>query len=183
MSDTVQVTARQAAARLEAAGIGGRQARRVLSAGLAGVPVVTPGAVLYDLALVEALRLRPQIDEEHVDTACPWGLFIARREIQVGAPTAEQLAALSPGWAFSPWTSVWLRSRIERHGHVPAVATVGGFVTIGAEIVETRGDGAGAYALIVRGPGSWFDAFRGHRLPTGPGRPWVVRRPMGESST
>jgi hypothetical protein len=161
----VLISERQAAKRLAAVGVTYRQVREVLRSGIAGEPLCPPGASLHDAAAVDALASWPVVTDELVDASCPWGLFIAR----------QRPATWTETWAFSPMTSVWIRSRIERHGHLPFVATLCGFVTGGAEITGTIPVRGGGYQLRLRDPGPWFDAFRDHRLLSGRGRPWVVR--------
>jgi hypothetical protein len=159
------ISARQAAARLGEVGVTRRQANEVLEAGLAGPPVRTSSAVLYEEEAVDALATWPVLPDDLVDAACPWGLFIAR----------QRLDTCLDSWAFSPMTSVWIWSRIERHGHLPFVSTICGFVTDGAEITRTIPLRGGGYQLQLRDPGPWFDGFRERRLLSGRGRPWVVR--------
>ena len=71
---------------------------------------------------------------------------------------------------FSPWTCVWMRSRIERHGYLPLVATLAGFVVSGADIRDATTAGT----LNLAEPGPWFRTFEGRRLTTGPGRSWWI---------
>ena len=70
----------------------------------------------------------------------------------------------------SPWRWVALGCQIDRLGRIPFVATVSGFVVLGADIV---GLGPGS-ELSLAEPGSWFDPVSDGRLPTGPGRPWFL---------
>lgn len=122
-----------------------------------------------------ALAAWPVADEALVDQACPHGLFIARRDVQADADREEQIAALNEGWGFSELTSVWLRTRIQRHGYFPFAATVCGFVTAGADLMDVA-EGAGATrCLSLSSPGRWFESLTGHRIEAGPGRPWVIR--------
>jgi hypothetical protein len=155
------ISAREAAFRLHTAvGVTRRQACLLLGAGLAGEAMRTPSATLYDEAAVESLASWTALTDDQADAACPFGLFIARADCGV--------------WGFSPWTSVWIHSRIERHGHLPFVSTLCGFVISGGEITRTIPE-RGGYRLELRGPGAWYEQFVGHRLPTGRGRPWVIR--------
>jgi hypothetical protein len=77
-------------------GVTRRQARELLGAGLAGPPVKTSSAVLYEEAAVDALASWPVLTDDRVEAACPWGLFVNRHRLDT--------------WAFSPLTSVWIRS-------------------------------------------------------------------------
>jgi hypothetical protein len=126
---------------------------------------------------VESLVAREHLTQEAVDEACPWGLFVARRDIPVTDDAPDQMRRLGRDWPMSIWTSVWVGSRAEKHGYVPLVATIAGYVVAGGDIVGmsslgTRGDPL--FELSVTLPGSWYDRFRDKRLDTPRGRPWVV---------
>lgn len=175
------ISARSATGVLQSAGLGGRQARRVLDCGLAGPPLPTSAALLYDRDRVIELAGRPELDGATADAATPGGLFVARRDVDVLAPEGEQRATLRGGWGFSPLAALIVRVRVAQHGHVPLVATVGGFVVTGANILEVLGSSDG-YHLVLREPGPWFETFRARRFPTGPGRPWVLRDRVGQSA-
>ncbi|GEP34589.1 hypothetical protein NSZ01_23570 [Nocardioides szechwanensis] len=125
-------------------GLARRQARRVLTAGLAGPPVVTPSAHLYRAADVGDLSRWPRV-------------------------------ALEEGWDLSVWTRLWIRIVCERDGWLPFVATVGGFVALGAEITAVAQTSPRRCRLELRDPGAWFETLRSTRFPTGPGRDWVLR--------
>jgi len=154
------ISERQAAERLRPAGVTYRQARALLDAGLAGATQRTGSATLVDEDAVAALASWPVLTDEDVELACPWGMFVARAD--------------RPTWDFSPVSSVWIRSRIDMHGHLPFVATVCGFVTRGAEITDVLRVRGSGYHLELRDPGVWFDHVREHRLLTGRGRPWAL---------
>ena len=163
---------------LELAGVGRRQARRVLACGLAGSPVVTRAALLHDAERVLELAGRPVLDDATADAATPGGLFVARRDVDVLAPEDQQHASLQGGWGFSFVAAVSVRIRVTEDGHLPLVATVAGFVVAGAEILQALRARDG-YHLVLREPGPWFETFRGRRFATGPGRPWVLRDRLG----
>ena len=59
---------------------------------------------------------------------------------------------------------------------MPMVATVGGFVAVGADILDLRAcSPAGARRdLVLAEPGQWFEHFRGRRLAVGPGRDFLL---------
>lgn len=116
------LTQRAATERLRSLGIGPRQARQVLDAGLAGEPLRTSAALLFHARIAVVL--------------------VAQAE-----------------------------------GQLPMVATTGGFVTGGAGIVDTHGEGTArgrrdTCRLDLVEPTAWFESFRERRLTTGPGRPW-----------
>ena len=169
--------------------MGRKQARRLLAAGLAGPPVVTPTALLYRAVVVDDLTRWPLVDGTAVDAACPSGVFVARRNFDVMSPRRAQLGVLREGWDLSPWTRVWIRAVCARDGRLPFVATVAGFVVLGAEIIGVALAAERRCRLEFRDPGMWFDTLRSARFPTGPGRDWVLRgspctsvsRSVGES--
>jgi hypothetical protein len=180
------VSGRHATAVLEGEGVSRRHGRRLLANGFVGDCIRSGGATLYDLSLVTELAARPQLSAAEIDSICPWGVFVARRDVSVSASESDQLLAVSGGWRFSIWTAVWIRARVSAHGYLPLVATVAGFVAAGGEITDAVSDVVGgggeggcgdgrSFTLRVGAPGSWFDRVRGHRLVTAPGRPWVVR--------
>jgi hypothetical protein len=153
-------------------------------------------ARLYDVGQVIELAARPRLTETEIDGLFPRELFIARRDIDVRAPEDEQLSAVRGDWDLSPWSRVLLRVRCAQHGSVPLVATVAGFVVLGAEITDVFVASTRHAVLALRGPGDWFESVRGKRLGSGPGRDFVVRgwnrpgpapavegthRPVGES--
>lgn len=158
---------RAATERLRSLGIGPRQARQVLEAGLAGAPTRTSAALLFHAEHVEALVRRPVASWAEVDAACPDGLLVARRSVE----------HLSDGWTLSTWARMQLVRLVRTNGQAPLVATTGGFVTGGAGIVAIHGEGRvrgprDTCRLDLVEPAAWFEAFRDRRLPTGPGRPW-----------
>ena len=179
------LSGRQAADVLAGAGLCRRQARRGLAAGLAGDPVVTRGAHLFSEARVRELLDRPHVTPEELDSVGTSLLFLARRQVDVRAPLPDQLTVLAVGWDIGLTLSVLIRARARQEGWVPLVATVGGFVASGADILDLRAcsPSGSRRNLVLREPGSWFDAFRGKRLPFGPGRDfllhgWTPGRPI-----
>ncbi|MDP2773444.1 MAG: hypothetical protein Q8O61_07780 [Nocardioides sp.] len=118
---------------------------------------------------------RPLVHERAVDAVCPSGVFVARRDLDLRSPRAQQLADLRDGWDLSPWTRVWIRVVCGRDGWLPFVATVGGFVALGAEVTGVMPTSERQCRLELRDPGTWFETLRGARFPTGPGRDWVLR--------
>ncbi len=177
------ISGREAARELAEIGLTRRQSCRVLAAGLAGAPIRTSSAVLYERHRVRELADRPVAGSTQVAEACPSGVFIARRDVDASRSEAERRAALQPAWAFSPLTAVLIRAKVEQDGSLPLVATVSGFVTTGADLMgATRGPEG--YVLDLRPPGPWFDPLRQCRVPSGPGREWLVRgwHPRGHAT-
>jgi hypothetical protein len=176
------VSQREASRLLERAGLTRNRSRRLLASGMAGEPVATAGALLYEAERISELAARPVVSEERLMGACPGVLFVARRDLPLSAPCVEPLAVLAGGWPISSATALYLDLWIERHGYVPLVATICGFVAAGAEIVGVTSDPDGTPTfrdpLIarfdLRGAGDWFDVFEHHRLDTGPGRAWSI---------
>jgi hypothetical protein len=167
------MTARAASLLLGRLGLSRRHADAVLAAGLAGEPEVTSAALLYDRDAVDALLARPRVDDGVLATVGPPGLFVARRPGSV--------EAIASGWPMSPYTAVELVVGAQRRGFVPLVATLGGFVTLGAEILDVQPEPGStnlrpSRRLTLRPAGEWFEAYRERRLPTGPGRPWALLR-------
>jgi hypothetical protein len=176
------ISAREAADLLAPLGIGRESTRRVLAFGLAGPAHETRSARLYDRDRVAALLGWPPVDLTGLDETVRAGVFVARLGNHVGT-LAE--AARGP-WRISPWLRTRISMTQERQGFVPLVATIGGFVVLGADITGGVLHAPGA-ATIGRQPGRtctftlteprtqprpWFDDFEGHRLPTGPGAAW-----------
>jgi hypothetical protein len=152
-------------------GVSAWSAQRVLESGLVGEPIRSGSALLYDEARVTELAERPSTPWRELGQRCPEGVFVSRRAFPATGSRAEQVAALSSGWSsVSPWRLVAMSHWIQGHGYFPFVATIGGLVVLGADIVQVRG----LSELTLAPPGSWFDVTAGHWLPTGPGRPWAL---------
>lgn len=169
------LTARQAAARLAEAGLSRRRADVVLQAGVAGAPIRTPAATLYDEAAVAALLARRWLDPLTVDGLFPHGVLVSRRAFDVLATTACE--ALADGWDFSVWTRTWIRHVLESEPTFPLVATICGFVVGAADIAGVRTGGRHASGLDLRPPGAWATELGDAWLPTGPGRDFSLRWP------
>jgi hypothetical protein len=182
------ITQRQSAAVLEEGGVARRQARDLLRAGFAGAAMRAGNVCLYDRDMVADLVSWPKLSLPGLDRLCPDGVFVARRAPDLTADRATQLASVSDGWQMSPWTRLWLRTTVEDGGPLPFVATVAGFVALGADItavgitaVDISGVGGTVptTSFALAEPGGWFDGVRRRRVQTGPGRAWVLRGPRG----
>jgi hypothetical protein len=79
------------------------------------VPARTAGVTLYEEARVRALIQRPTMTAVEWRTACPWGLFVARRPVSVIDTREQQVEAVSGGWQISPWTRLWIHFWCQRH--------------------------------------------------------------------
>jgi hypothetical protein len=167
----VLISARKACQFLADAGVSKRCALQVLASGLAGKAVDGGTTALYEHDRVLDLAQRQGMPWSGLAEQCPTGFFVSRREFPATGSREEQLAALSGGWAsVSPWRWIAVSSQIDCHGSFPFVATIGGLVVLGADIVGVRSRSE----LVLERPGSWFEAIEGRWFPTGPGRPWVL---------
>ena len=175
------ISARAACELLAWAGLARQQALLVLRTGLAGEPVLSSNALLYDDARVRALAARPAADPARLAMSCPRGLFVVRLGRRPGTEGPR-----GP-WDLSPWTRVLLVHQIGVAGYFPLVVTVAGFVVEGAAIVGLSSAASGfrtgrpATRLDVAPPdacqAAWFEALRGTRLALGRGGPWVLWEP------
>lgn len=180
----MEISAREAARRIGERHLLSRdQARRVLNAGLAGPARRTPGELRYDVDRVEALLARPMCPYEALDRVRP---FIARlgraRSIDLRSTWTEQADVARRGWRLPPLTGVALR-RLgslgpDRH---PFVATLGGWVVLGAEIVGWSVDdqptprrSAPLCSFLLEEPGEWYDELSDTWLPLHNGAAWTL---------
>ena len=167
------ISSRQAAVRLSDVGLSRRRANLALEAGLAGDPIRTSAAVFYDSARVDELVSRPPVERGAVTRECPFGLFLDRRVVDVrgfqvlGTGAVDELRLGS-------WGGAILGISIRQHGPLPYVATVCGFVVLGADIVDVLPGADGRCRLDLTDAGPWFESWRGRRWPTGPGREWTL---------
>lgn len=99
------------------------------------------------------------------------------------APPGQQREAARKWWFLSAYTRLEIRLRVASEGFVPFVATVSGFVVLGADIAAVYAEAAGSgrrtprCEFELREPGAWFDVWQGRRLATGPGGPWRMWTP------
>jgi hypothetical protein len=168
------ISEREAAARLATIGMPRRQARLALGAGLAGEPIRTRAATLYDDEQVDELLNRPLVARGAVFRECPRGLFLDRRVDAVDDLRLGPLLRWGPLLRLGPLGGALLGLSIRDEGPLPYVATVCGFVVLGGEIVAVRPAEADRHRLDLAEPGTWFDAWRGRRWPTGRGREWSL---------
>lgn len=169
---------REAAALLAPAGVDRETTRRLLLAGLAGETLRRGNGTLHRRDRVLELGDRPWV-------VSPTGEGQARRTFVARLPTypvlssgERQDAARGP-WRISALGRVSLRADIDRHGSVPLVATLGGFVVLGAEIVGIAGiarrsdQPCGAF-LTLRPAGAWFEDWTARRLGSSGRHQWWV---------
>ena len=180
------ISAREAAQILAPSGLTRERARRLLLAGFAGEGLRTRGSLLYDDGRVRALLQRPVVDPRQLPGNFRHGVFVAR-VMDLGpdlAPGDLTRGLSARTWRLSPYARVEMRIAIESQGYLPFVATVCGFVAVGADIAAVwplRGEPGSrerpVSTLDLVEPGDWFEVFRGARFPTGAGGPWTLWRP------
>jgi len=188
------VSGREAIRILKPVVSGDKQAQRVLRSGLAGAALPTSAGPMYDEQLVRALVGRPFVDVSRLVTVCPHGLYISRIartvEVDVSAPWPDLVAALALVPEIPTLTMALVGVQMTAWDGLPWVATLCGWVVLGAEAQGIRGQGIkrqgiqgeeapGRRSFDLRPPGDWFGAFEGRRLPTSRGgRPWYLWTPV-----
>jgi hypothetical protein len=180
----MEITAREAARRLEARHRLSRDlARRVLAAGLAGSGRRTTGALLFEEAAVAALLDRPMCERWLLDQWRPLILRLGRgRAFQVADGWEQQAATTRSGWYLTGRVHQALRTRPS--GRHPVVATLGGFLVFGADLVGTRLDDGPftptrsrphpSSTLDLEPPMYWWGDFEGSWLPINNGPTWTL---------
>ena len=155
-------------------------ARLVLRAGLAGQPVPTSAALLYDEGLVAELARRPAVTAEELAVRCPRGLYVGRlpREtrIEVAAPWGDREALVRVRPNMPPMSAALLSVRLTVGDGLPWVATLCGYVVLCADALGLHEEGDTVVFDLVE-PGGWAAGLEGRRLVTRPGRPWVLLEP------
>lgn len=128
---------------------------------------------------------------EVLDPRCRRGMFVARvgpvvpptgagdpipRGVDLLAPESSRRETVSRPWRLTPLTRACLWARAVVEGGVPFIATVSGFVAVGANLTDVeRNDLPGRGArLVLEPPGTWFEPLRGGRFVTRAGGPWLV---------
>lgn len=177
------VTAREAADMLAPLGAPRTSVRRALAAGVAGKPVRTRGALLYQHDLLAAL-LQPPVHESDLPHPLGGGTFVAR--LRIGKPDtvrfdgvgadASWRASVSGGWRMAWQTRFILHVRATKGLPMPFLATCGGFVMVGASILGARAcDPLGTRTQLELGPaGPWYADLHHRLLRTPPGKPWII---------
>jgi hypothetical protein len=166
----VLLTGRQARATLVTAGISEHRTRIALTCELAGPALKTSAALLYDGDQVAQLGRRRVVTHDEIHQRCTSQVFVSRRPVHMSWHPDRLRAELSviPG-QISPLTvlALW-----RREGGIPFIATVAGFVVLGATIREAHGQ-----HLVLDDPGAWFDGLEDTQLLTGNGRQWKLMSP------
>ena len=158
------VSAREAARILAPLGLNRTRTQTVLDSGLAGEPVRTPIAHLYDTATVLGLANRSEVAWAERHLLGGHTLLVARGAFDTRRSTDELVRTFLSTAGFGLAHQMTLAMRATHFGPLPLVMTVCGFVVCGAEV---SGLGPGSR---VRAPGPWFERVRERRLSTGPGR-------------
>jgi hypothetical protein len=173
------ISAREAAVLLSATLPVREHARLVLRAGLAGEPIRTRSALLYDAEAVRALAERPRVTGDELE-AFPTGLFVARlsrdTRVDVRAPWTETSDAVSIRPAMPTLTAALTGVRMQVWG-LPWVATLCGYVVFCAEARGFLAAKPGSVRFDLHEPGEWAAALAGRLLATRPGRPWSLLEP------
>jgi hypothetical protein len=125
---------------------------------------------MYDRERVAALCRWPMLGLGDLDGLFPHGVFIARRHQPVDQPDGWR-----SGWALSFLTPSWLRFWTERHGPLPFIGVVCGFVTFAADLTSAEQETGRTYALSLAPAGGWADAVRDHRLHAPGGKTFMIR--------
>ena len=171
------------------------QARLALKAGLAGAGHRRGNALLYDRDAVARLAGRTEWSQGRLESAFPGGLFVARiaprRGFDAGAPWDVKAAVVSHDWELSLGARMQVLLAAARRGGLPFVATVSGFVVLGATItgiaeVVALHEGTHGWdfqhrprtrrlsRLALGRPGGWFDELADARITSGPGNSWFT---------
>jgi hypothetical protein len=168
------VSARGAAEILRGVGLGREDARHLLLAGFAGPGLRTRSALLYDEERVRSLTTRPWLDDDVIDEMCPFGMFVGRvarsRPIDVTGDPSALRDAVSRGWRVHLLSQILITTRIERYGPTPFLATMCGYVAVGADVVEVQADESGSISFMLTEPGAWFEPFDQRQVLAGAGR-------------
>jgi hypothetical protein len=68
-----------------------------------------------------------------------------------------------------PWLGL-VTSRIERYGPMPFLATMCGYVAVGADVVAVQADESGNTSFTLTEPGAWFEPCDRRAFHAGAGR-------------
>jgi len=132
------ITGRRAAQLLAARGLSLSASQQLLATGIAGRPVDTTAAQLFEADAVADLAGRPTVDERAAATVAPHGYLVARlprdRVVAVDDAWDEQAAVLAGPWRVDAMVQLELVVRRFVGVRFPLVLTVAGFAIAGAEI-------------------------------------------------
>jgi hypothetical protein len=167
-----------AAITLSEVGLSRERTRLLLETGVAGPATRVSGAVLYDAGRVEGLTRWLRVRDLDVAAACPDGLLVGRlaphRRLDLTDTPDAQRRAIGEGW-HPPRAARWLiHGRAALGVTMPFVATVSGFILLGADVAGIEPDGRGGRRLLLEEPGEWYDELRGRRWLAGRGGPALL---------
>ena len=112
------------------------------------------------------MLLEAGISERRTRVALACGL--AGPAVETSAAQLREQVSVVPG-QISVLTAMGIWGSDVTPGGTKLVATVAGFVVLGASVLHSRGR-----ALALGEPGEWFDGVLGAQLLTGPGRQWKI---------
>ena len=180
------LTGRQAARLLRDVLSSDERARLLLRTGIAGEPIRSLHGPMYERSAVDALRLRPNVDEQDLASACPHGVWTARlprsAALDLGSSwsdIAREVVAISADQRpMTTWSVALVAARMKAWGPLPFVATFLGYVVLTADLVGLAGPGP-----ELEPPSPWARLVDGRRwhTPRG-GRPHHVWTPSAGSS-
>ena len=155
------------------------QARLLLRAGVCGPGLRAGGVVLYEESRVLELAQRPFVDETGLVGACPHGLYVGRLArtlpLELSLPWHQVAAQVRRLPVMPPLAGALLVARVRLFGRLPWVATLCGFVVLGADLTGFHQGSDGQIEFRLEAPGEWFGQLERRWFPTGRGgRPWVV---------
>ena len=173
------ISARQAAVILGWGGFNVDRSRLLLRTGVAG-GVPTSGGTMYDEDRVRELAVRKVLGPGEIATACPDGILVGRlartRSVDVTTDAATQLAAVNGPWRVPLLWRILLDHRAESGTPMPFVATICGYVLVGAEVIGFDRAPGDLATLRLREPGPWFESLRERRWLPGRGGPALLLR-------
>jgi hypothetical protein len=179
------LSVRAAADVLGAVGLTFEQTRLLLRSGIAGPGTHVGSARAYDAESVVSLVARPCLSASDLSCLAPRGLFVARlsrsTRLDLTRPWREVADALSEQPAMPAMTRSLLAARITGYERMPWVATLFGFVVLGADAVAISAETeTGRTRFALEPPEEWWNTLAGSRLPTGRGRPGLLLLPQAQ---
>lgn len=181
--DDVRISGREAADLLAPCGLSLMATQHLLATGIAGRPMVTRGAYLYDRAAVAGLASARDVDNHEFTDDCPHGYLVVRLPRQATYDVAgdwdERERVLRGPWRIGRRTIIVIAARMYQRKHFPLVLTASGFVVGGAEVVGIAGGGdvdpGRTVVFDIAPPGAWLSNFIGRRCALGRGPQMMLR--------
>jgi len=179
----VLLSIRDSARLLAPAGLTVEQTRLLLRTGLTGPAMPVGSSLGYDAEAVGRLARWPEVEADAATVAVtevlPAGLYVARLgrgvSVDLSRPWATAAESLRDQPAMTELSRALLAARIAGHGRLPWVATLFGFVVLGAEAVGVGTDlRSGRTVFALEPPGAWWTGLEGCRLRTRRGRPGLL---------